>query len=196
MDGVHNSNPFAIRHASTHLLETMFKTISLLVLVLLIALLAYAATRPDSFRVQRSLTVEASPEKIHPLIDDFRQWRAWSPYEKLDPAMTRSFSGPAHGQGAEYAWSSDGKAGAGRMEILSSTPQKTTIKLDFSKPFKANNTAEFTLLPQGAGTQVTWAMYGASPFVAKLMGLFFSMDTMVGKDFEVGLANLKALAEK
>ncbi|MES2532868.1 MAG: SRPBCC family protein [Pseudomonadota bacterium] len=174
----------------------MFKTISLIVLLLLIALLAYAATRPGTFRVERSIVVQAAPEKIHPLIDDFHQWQAWSPYEKLDPAMTRSYSGSAHGQGAAYEWSSEGKAGAGRMEILSSTAPKTTIQLDFSKPFKANNTAEFTLVPQGAGTQVTWAMYGASPFVAKLMGLFFDMDKLVGKDFDAGLASLKAAAEK
>ena len=110
--------------------------------------------------------------------------------------MTRRFSGPARGQGAAYEWSSEGKAGNGRMEILSSTAPKTTIQLDFSKPFKANNTAEFTLVPQGAATQVGWAMYGPNPFVAKLMGLFFDMDKLVGKDFEAGLASLKAAAEK
>lgn len=175
----------------------MFKTIALAILALIAVVLIYAATRPDSFRVERSTRIEAPPEKIAALISDFHQWGTWSPYEKLDPAMKRTYGGAASGKGATYAWQSDGKAGAGSMEILDAQPSsKITIKLDFLKPFEAHNTAEFILQPQGGATQVTWAMFGASPYISKLMGLFFNIDTMVGKDFEAGLANLKAASEK
>jgi len=164
--------------------------------VAVVALLAYAATRPDTFRVARSITIKAPPEKIFGFIDDFHRWGAWSPYEKMDPAMTRTFEGAQSGKGAAYAWAGK-KVGEGRMEILETTPSsKIVIKLDFTKPMTAHNTAIFTLQPQGEMTEVTWAMEGASPYMAKIMGLVFSMDAMVGKDFETGLSNLKAEAEK
>ncbi|MGQ0810689.1 MAG: SRPBCC family protein [Nitrospiraceae bacterium] len=175
----------------------MFKIIAIVVVVLIAALLIYAATKPDTFRVQRATTIKAPPEKIFPLINDFHSWGAWSPYEKLDPAMKRTYSGAAHGKGAVYEWESNGKAGKGRMEIAeASPPSKVTINLDFMKPFEAHNTAEFTLEPKGDSTNVTWAMYGPSPYMAKVIHIFFSMDSMVGKDFETGLANLKTVAEK
>ena len=174
----------------------MLKTISIVIVALIAALLAYAALRPDNFEVRRSTMVQAPPEKIAPLISDFRQWAGWSPYEKLDPAMKRSFSGAASGRGAVYAWEGDSKAGAGRMEIVEATPAKVAIQLDFIKPFEAHNVAEFTLVPQGAATQVSWSMRGPSPYIAKLMGIFFNMDKMIGQDFEAGLANLKTVAEK
>ena len=175
----------------------MFKRILLVVVVLIGALLAYAATRPDSFRVERAALIKAPPAKVFALIDDFRQWAGWSPWEKLDPSMKRSHSGAASGKGAVYAWEGNGDVGAGRMEILETTaPSRVLIRLDFIKPFEARNTAEYTLRPEGEATRVTWAMYGPAPFVSKLMQVFVSMDAMIGKDFEQGLANLKALAER
>ena len=175
----------------------MFKIIAIIIGLLLAGLLIFAATRPDAFRVQRQVSIKAPPEKIFPLINDFHQWGAWSPYEKLDPTMKRTYSGAGLGKGAVYAWDGSGKAGAGRMEIQESSPSsRVAIQLDFTKPFEARNTAEFTLQHQGDATTVTWAMYGPSPYIAKLMGVFFSMDTMIGKDFEAGLANLKSTSEK
>lgn len=175
----------------------MLKTTAIVLVVLIAALLAYAATRPDSFRIQRSIVIQAAPEQIVPFIDDFRSWAAWSPYEKIDPAMQRNFGGAPRGVGATYAWHGQGKAGAGRMEITDAAlPSNVKIRLDFTQPFNASNTAEFTLQPQDAATQVTWAMYGPSPFITKLVGVFMNMDTLIGKDFETGLANLKAAAEK
>ncbi|MBP6814686.1 MAG: SRPBCC family protein [Burkholderiaceae bacterium] len=175
----------------------MLKRILLVVVVLIGALLAYAATRPDSFRVERAAVIKAPPAKVFALIDDFHQWAGWSPWEKLDPSMKRSHSGAASGKGAVYAWEGNGDVGAGRMEILETTaPSRVLIRLDFIKPFEARNTAEYTLRPEGEATRVTWAMYGPAPFVSKLMQVFVSMDAMIGKDFEQGLANLKALAER
>lgn len=175
----------------------MLKIIAIIIGVLLAGLLIFAATKPDTIRVQRQASIKAPPEKIFPFINDFHQWGAWSPYEKLDPAMKRTYSGAAMGKGAVYAWDGTGKAGAGRMEIAESSPSsKVAIQLDFIRPFEARNTAEFTLQAQGDATNVTWAMYGPSPYIAKLMGVFFNMDSMIGKDFEAGLASLKATAEK
>jgi hypothetical protein len=179
----------------------MVKTVAIIVVVLLVVSLAgilvFAAFKPDTFRVQRATSVKASPDKIFPLIADFHRWGAWSPYEKLDPAMKRTFSGAANGKGAVYEWDSDGKAGKGRMEITDApAPSRVAIKLDFFKPFEAHNIAEFTLEPRGETTDVTWAMYGPHLYVAKIMSVFFNMDSMIGKDFETGLANLKALAEQ
>ena len=175
----------------------MLKTIALAVVAAVAALLIFAATRPDTFRVERTARIDAPAEKIFPLIDDFHRWGAWSPYEKLDPDMQRSFGGSASGKGATYAWESKGKAGAGRMEITESAPSsKIAIDLDFTRPMEGHNVAEFTLRPQGNATQVTWSMHGPSPYVAKLMGIFFNMDQMIGKDFETGLANLKTATEK
>jgi hypothetical protein len=166
------------------------------IVVLIVAILGYAATRPDTFRIERSIVIGAPPQRIQPLIADFRRWAAWSPFEAIDPTMTRTFGGAESGVGATYAWAGNGKAGVGRMEILEAADQQVVIKLDFSKPFEAHNIAEFTLVPEGAGTRVTWAMHGPSPFLAKVMTSFISMDSMVGKDFATGLASLKVEAER
>lgn len=173
----------------------MLKIIAVIVVVLIVGVLAYAATRPNDFRVARSTTVKATPDTIQPVIADFHRWSAWSPYEKLDPSMKRTYDGSPSGKGAVYAWEGNAKAGAGRMEIVDSTPSRVAIQLDFTAPFTAHNLAEFTLAPSGDSTTVTWAMTGARPFVAKLMSLFFDFDQLIGKDFETGLANLKAVAE-
>ncbi|UUZ77709.1 SRPBCC family protein [Polaromonas sp. P1(28)-13] len=179
----------------------MFKTIAIVlavaVFVLIAAVLIFASTKPDSFRVQRQVAINAPPEKIYPLVNDYRNWGAWSPYEKKDPAMKRSYSGPASGKGAVYAWEGDSGVGVGRMEITqSSPPSQVLINLDFSKPFEAHNQVAFTIQPQGAASTVTWAMQGPAPLISRVMQVFFSMDKMVGQDFEVGLANLKTAAEK
>lgn len=178
----------------------MLKTLAIAAAVIAVvaaAVLILAAMRPDTFRVQRTASIKAPAEKIFPLINDFHSWTAWSPYEKLDPSMKRTLGGAASGKGAVYEWAGDGKVGAGRMEIKESdAPRKISIQLDFIKPFEGHNVAEFTLQPQGDATSVTWSMEGASPLVAKVMGLFFNMDNMIGKDFETGLANLRAVTEK
>lgn len=166
---------------------------ALLALVLLILLTA--ATRPDHFRVERVLQVSAPAATVHAAINDFRAWAAWSPWEKIDPTMQRTYSGEASGKGAVYAWSGNGKAGAGRMEILESAPASITIRIDFFKPFAASNTVEFTLTAESDGTRVSWAMYGPSPYISKLMGLVFNLDKMIGRDFEAGLANMRAVTE-
>lgn len=178
----------------------MLKTIAVAVVVLLLAagaVLAYAATKPDTFRVQRTTSIQAPPDEIFPLIADLRGWTAWSPYETKDPEMKRAYSGAASGRGAVYAWDGDRNVGKGRMEIVeASSPSKIVVKLDFLSPFEAHNTAEFTLVPEAGGTTVTWAMYGPALYVGKVMGLFFDMDKMVGDDFAAGLTKLKAVAEK
>jgi uncharacterized protein YndB with AHSA1/START domain len=178
----------------------MFEIIAIIAIVLAIAIavvLILAATKPDTLRVQRATAVKAPPERIFGLINDFHQWRTWSPYENKDPAMQRTYSGSASGRGAIYAWDGNNNVGSGRMEILdTSAPSKIVIKLDFFKPFEGHNTAEFTMQPQGDATNVTWLMHGPAPFMSRLMQVFVSMDNMIGKDFEIGLANLKRLTEK
>lgn len=165
--------------------------------LLLAAFLVYAAAKPNHFRYERSASINAAPEKIFPFINDLQQWASWSPYEKYDPAMKRSISANSKGKGAVSEWDGNNKVGKGRMEVLESTPpSKVVFKLEFFRPFKACNTAEFTLEPQGGATRVTWAMSGPTPFMAKVMGLLFNCEKMVSNDFSEGLANLKALAEK
>ena len=174
----------------------MVKAILAVVVVLLVAVLLLAATKPDTFRVQRATSIKAPPEKIYALIDDYHRWASWSPWEKRDPAMKRSYSGAPAGRGAVYEWAGNSKVGKGRMEIVEASPySRVAIKLDFLKPMEAHNIAEFTLEPRGDSTVVTWSMDGRSPYLAKVMHVFFDMDRMVGKDFEAGLANLKAAAE-
>ena len=175
----------------------MWKIVILVVLVLVVGVLVVASMRPNEFAVERSVSIQAPPEKIFPLINDFRQWPAWSPWEKLDPAMKRTLSGAPSGPGTVYEWDGSSKVGAGRMEIKeASAPSKIRIQLDFIRPFEGHNITDFTLEPRAGATQVTWLMHGPAPFISKLMGLFVSMDKMIGKDFEAGLANLKAAAEK
>jgi hypothetical protein len=160
--------------------------------------LVLASTRPDTFIVQRSAVVRASAERIFPLIDNFHQWAGWSPWENRDPAMKRTFAGAESGKGAIYAWDGNKNVGSGRMEILdASSPSEITIKLDFFKPFEGHNTAEFTFSPEReTTTNVIWVMRGPSSFMSKVMQVFMNFDTMIGRDFEAGLANLKKLTEK
>ena len=175
----------------------MWKTLGIVVVVLILGVLGFAATRPDELTVQRSISIKAEPAKIYPLRVDFRQWPAWSPWERLDPDMKRTLSGAPSGAGAVYAWDGSSKVGAGRMEIKEVTaPAQVRIQLNFIKPFEGHNVTDFAIVPRGDTTEVTWLMRGPAPFVSKLMGVFVDMDKMIGKDFEQGLANLKAATEK
>lgn len=175
----------------------MLKIIGLIIVVLIAAILIYAATRPDTFRLQRSITINAPADKIFPFINDFHQWPSWSPWEKMDPNMKKTHSGSPQGKGAVYEWEGNNQVGTGGMEIVESmTPSRIVIKLDFLKPFEAHNFAEFTLEPQGGTTNVTWAMYGPQPFMAKVMNVFGMTERMVGPQFETGLADLKTISEQ
>lgn len=175
----------------------MVKTILIVIVLAFAGLLVFAATRPDSFMLQRSLLIQAPPDKLHPLINDMRAFNTWNPYEKKDPAIQGSYSGPAAGPGARYVFKGNQDVGEGSLEITASSPGQIAMRLDMSAPMQASNAITFTLVPRGAGgTEVTWAMRGACPFIAKLMGVFIDMDKMIGRDFEAGLASLQLLAER
>jgi Polyketide cyclase / dehydrase and lipid transport len=178
----------------------MFEIIIIVAIVIAIAIAAVlmlALTKPNTFTVQRAISITAPADKIFPLINDFHQWVTWSPYEGKDPAMKRTYSGAESGRGAVYAWDGNNNVGSGRMEILdTAVPSKVIIKLDFFKPFEGHNTAEFTMLPQGDATNLVWVMHGPAVFISKVMQVFINLDNMIGKDFEAGLANLKRLTEK
>ena len=175
----------------------ILKIIGIVFALLVAGALVLAAMKPDTFRVERTANIKASPEKIFTQISDLKAWAAWSPYEKKDPAMKRTFGTATSGKGAVYEWDGNKNVGKGRMEITEAArPSKVLIKLDFIEPFEGHNVAEFTMDGKDGATQVTWAMYGPANFVSRLMGVFFNMDKMIGTDFEAGLANLKSIAEK
>ena len=175
----------------------MIALIIILIVAALVTFLLVVVSKPNNFRMQRSLTINAPAEVIYAHIDDFHKWQAWSPWEQLDPDLKRTYSGAPSGIGAVYAWEGNGKAGQGRMTIREATPgHRLLINLDFIKPFPATNSAEFLLQPSGDSTVVTWAMFGPSPFMSKLMGTLMNMDDLIGKDFERGLNTLKTLSEK
>lgn len=175
----------------------MLKITFVFVGLLVVGVLLGAATRPDLFRVERTAVIQAPPEKVFTYLNDFDRWPAWSPWEKKDPAMKRSYGATKSGAGARYAWEGNGDVGQGSMEIVeSAAPSRVALKLDFVKPFEAHNKVEFALKPEAGGTRVSWSMEGPVPYFAKIIHLFVNMDRMVGKDFEAGLANLKAAAEQ
>jgi len=159
-------------------------------------ILIIAATGPDTFHIQRTITINARPEKIAAQIIDLREWKSWSPYEKYDPAMKRTYSGSTNGKGAVYEWKGNSNIGSGRMEITDVSSSIISIKLDFFEPIEGHNTAEFIFQPEGKSTKVTWDMHGPNRFIGKVFHIFINMDEMIGKDFEAGLQNLKSLAEK
>ena len=178
----------------------MLTTIAIIVVLAIAGLLIYVASKPNSFRVERTASMKAPPETIFPLINDLRAHQSWSPFD-TDPATKRTFNGAPVGKGQVFNWEGDRKVGAGRIEITdAAAPSKVTMKLDMFKPFKANNIVEFTLRPQAdatnVSTDVTWAMHGPQPYMAKLMSTFINCDKMVGGQFEKGLASLRALAER
>ena len=170
--------------------------LGLLVLAVLVVC-GLALTQPDSFQVERSIAIAAPPEKVFPLVDDFHSWNAWSPWDKLDPNMQRTHSGAPRGKGAVYEWKGNDDVGQGRMEVTESTaPSEVVVDLQFISPFEARNLTRFAFAPEGAGTKVRWTMSGENSFMGKVMCVFMDMDKMIGKDFEQGLANMKAAAEK
>jgi len=194
LKGADRSSPSAYRE------KVMLKIVGIIVVVLIVvvaAVVAYASTRPDTFQVKRSASINAPADRIFPLINDYRNWPQWSPYENRDPAMKRTFSGAPSGKGAKYAWEGNKNVGSGAMEIIDTAPpNKILIKLDFMKPFEAHNIAEFTLEPQGNATNVTWAMQGPVPLIGKVMHMVMDMDKMVGTDFAAGLEKMKTAVEK
>jgi hypothetical protein len=160
------------------------------------SLFAVASRKPETFSVARSTVIDAPADHIFGLINDFHQWTSWSPFEKLDPAMTKTFSGPTSGAGASYAWTGNKKAGAGSMTISGATPSsQVNIAMAFLKPFKSESTVQFLIEPSGAANQVTWTMSGKNQLFSKVMSVFMSMDKLIGKDFAEGLTNLKRVAE-
>jgi hypothetical protein len=174
-----------------------FLTIGAAVIVIFIVImLAYAAIQPDRFEVRRSTDIKASADVIFPLINDLHAFNSWNPFDKRDPNIKGAYAGPESGKGARYDFES-GKSGTGRIEIVDTTPfSRVIMRLTMIKPIAADNRVAFTLEPQGAVTRVTWAMDGSVPFVGKIIHLVLNMDKMVGRDFETGLADLRALAEK
>jgi hypothetical protein len=175
----------------------MYKSIAIALLILIGLVMGVAAVKPDNFRVQRSAEIKAPLNKIFLQINDFHNWALWSPYEKLDPSMKKRFSGPVKGKGSVYNWEGNSKAGSGSMQIIESdAPVKLIIKLEFLKPAKSENNIEFTLRSLGENTEVTWAMYGKNSYMAKLLSIFYNMDTVLGNDFNTGLAKLKENSEK
>jgi hypothetical protein len=174
----------------------MLKMIFIALIVLVAVALIVAALKPDQFSISRSVNIKALPEKIYPLINDFHNMQTWSAWEKIDPAIKRTYSGAASGTGAQYAWNGNKNIGSGSMEITESSPTKIAMKLDFTAPMVAHNMVEFTLTPNGDSTTVTQVMSGPSPYISKVMSLVCNMEKMVGPKFEEGLASLKAAAEK
>jgi uncharacterized protein YndB with AHSA1/START domain len=156
-----------------------------------------AAGKPDTFTVRRSIHIKAPQEKVFGMIDDLVAWKSWSPWQSKDPAMRQTFSPNSVGVGASQEWEGNSKVGAGRMAITDSVPHdRITLRLDFLKPFKATNMAGFVLRQDADGTEVIWTMNGPAPLITKIMDTLMSMDKMIGRDFEQGLANLKALSER
>jgi uncharacterized protein YndB with AHSA1/START domain len=169
----------------------------LVVAVLILAVLAFAATRPDSFQIQRTIVIQAPAVKVFALVDDFHQWNRWAPQDREDATMRRTFAGADRGTGAISNWQGNGSAGKGRMEITEAVaPTHVTVQTDFVKPPVAHNINDFAFEPAGDQTRVTWTMRGSNLYMMKVMSLFVNMDRMMGKHFETGLANLKAEAEK
>ena len=175
----------------------MLKTFLLIAAAAIAALLAYAAFKPDTFRLSRSATINSPPDKVFALINDLRQFNTWNPFAKMDPQDGITYDAVTVGVGGAYNWQGD-KSGVGRMQITESVPaQRVSAKLDFSKPFEAHNVVDFTVQAQGEkACTVTWTMQGPMSYLNRLVTTFFDMDKTVGKEFEAGLANLKALAEK
>jgi hypothetical protein len=174
----------------------MARKILIGVAALLVLLVLIVVTRPATFHVERSITMAAPPENAFAQVNDFHAWPAWSPWEKLDPAMKKTFEGPPAGVGSKYAWTGNDQVGEGRMTLeKSEKPSLIGIKLEFIKPFAATNQTTFTFAPSPGGSKVTWSMDGENGFMAKAASMFMDMDKLIGGDFEKGLAAMKTAAE-
>ncbi len=170
--------------------------IGIIVVLVLLAAVAYIATRPEDFRIERTARIGAPPDVVFSIINDLRQWSRWSPYDKRDPNMKKTFDGPSTGPGASYAWNGNNQVGEGRLTILESKPgELVSMTLEFSRPFKCKNQVNFKLVPSEGGTRMSWIMDGKNNFMAKAMSVVMNMDKMVGKDFEQGLANLDGVLQ-
>jgi uncharacterized protein YndB with AHSA1/START domain len=168
-----------------------------LVVIAALAVVGFAMTRPATYRVERQTTIAAAPVTVYAAVEDFNRWPEWSPWEKLDPTMTRDIGGAPRGAGSVYEWSGNSKVGKGRMTIVDATPPaRIDIKLEFIEPWQATNQTRFAFTPVGDGTQVTWTMDGQNNFMSKVMSVFMSIEGMVARDFEKGLASLKQVAER
>lgn len=177
-------------------MKKVLLTIFVLIVVAIGAVLALAATKPDTYTVTRSATIAASPDQVYTFVNDFHQWPQWSPWEKLDPNMNRTYGGAPNGVGATYSWNGNSDVGEGRMTITDSqVGEKVGIRLEFLKPMASTSQTEFAFNRSGAGTEVVWTMSGHCDYMTKVFTVFMDMDQMIGKDFETGLANLKVLAE-
>jgi hypothetical protein len=171
-------------------------TLFLLIVAVVVAILAIAGTRPPTYHVERSATMSAPPAVVHLILNDLHKFPQWSPWQKLDPNMKITIAGSGIGPGSSYSWVGNDKVGEGRMTITSvSPPNEVAMKLEFIKPFQSTCDVHFRVQPEGAGSKVTWAMDGNNNMMSKVMGLFVSMDSMMGKDFDNGLANLKQVSE-
>jgi uncharacterized protein YndB with AHSA1/START domain len=174
----------------------MFKKILIGLVVVLAVLAGIVSTRPDTFTVERSATIQSPPELVFARVNDFHRWNEWSPWDHLDPQMKRTFEGANAGVGAMYGWTGNKDVGEGRMTVKDSKPnERVTIELEFIKPFAATSTTTFTFTPAGEGTRVGWKMEGKNNFMSKAMSMFMNMDKMVGGDFERGLAAMKEKSE-
>lgn len=179
----------------------MLKKVALALVGIFVAaigvVLCLALTKPDEFRVERSAVINAAPDKIYAVVSDFHRSPEWSPFEKLDPNVKRSFSGPESGKGARYSWVGNADAGEGYMEVMElEPPTKLLLKLHFDKPMEGDSTVAYVLEPQDSATKMTWSMYGPNTFMGKVMQVFMNCDTMMGTFMEQGLANLKSICEK
>lgn len=174
----------------------MLKIIALVTVLLIAIVLIYAATKPDLFHVERTIDIKAPPEKIFGLINDFRQWDAWTPYNK-DPAMKKTYGANTIGKGAHYAWEGNKEVGQGEITITDATPPKEIeMELHMIKPFEGRNHVVFSIEVTGGFTKVTWALEDQHTYFLKLLSIFLNLDKMIGGDFEVGLAKLKTVAER
>lgn len=174
----------------------MLKKIFIALAVIIAVFVGVVVMQPSEFRVARTATISAPAAAAFAQINDFHNWQAWSPWEKLDPAMKKTFEGEPAGAGAIYAWAGNDKVGEGRMTLTESRPNELIrIKLEFLQPFASTNTTEFVFKPEDDQTVVTWSMFGEKNFVSKAFGLFVNMDNMIGSDFDKGLAQLKTVAE-
>jgi hypothetical protein len=174
----------------------MFKKAMIIVAVVLVGFCIVVALQPSGFKITRSTSVSASPATVFAEVNEIKHWQNWSPWEKLDPNMKKTYEGPDAGVGASWSWSGNSKVGEGKSTIVESqAPDRVALRLDFTKPMKATNHTEFLFQPQEQGTMVTWTMTGEVGFIGKMFHLFMDVDKMVGGDFEKGLAHLKSIAE-
>lgn len=188
--------PVVVRLSTGRKILRVVLALGLALMLLIGGLLAFASTRPDEMHIERTADVKAPALVVFNIINNLQRWSEWSPYDKFDPNMKKSFKGPQQGPGAIYEWNGNGNVGEGRLTITDSKPGEiVTMKLEFTRPFNCNNQVNFRLTPTDKGTQVSWIMDGKNTLMSKVMGIFMDMDAMVGGDFVEGLKNLDKVAQ-